>query len=86
MGEFDSWGEWSRHVLAEIARLNDGQGHLNDKLDKHKEAFSKECKEIAIEISTLKVKATIWGAVGASVPLLLFVAIQIITKMAIPHP
>lgn len=67
--EKDGWNEWEKHVLFELKRLGNGQ-----------ESTNKAMKNIAVEIGMLKVKSGIWGAIGASVPLLIFVAIQILTN------
>lgn len=37
MTQNNGWQEWSRHVLAELRRLNDNFSSLEDKLDEHKE-------------------------------------------------
>jgi hypothetical protein len=66
--KYDGWPEWSKHVLIELKRLSDTQDGLRSDLHK-----------MNIEIAMLKVKASVWGAVGASVPLLVFTALQIIT-------
>ena len=67
----DDWKSWSKHILAELKRLSDGQEKMGDKM-----------QIISNDIVMLKIKATIWGAVGASVPILLFVAVQIIVYLA----
>ena len=52
----NGWNEWSRHVLAELVRLDE---------------FCKETREevndLRTQVATLKVKAGLWGAAGAGV-------------------
>lgn len=74
----DDWQSWSNFILAELKRLSSVQ----DKIAEKQEKIGDKMEAISSEISALKVKATIWGAVGASVPILLFVAIQILVKFA----
>ena len=63
----NGWSEWSRHVLAELKRLNNCYEMLDKKLT-----------EVRLEVMGLKIKAGIWGMVGASVPVAIGVAAAII--------
>ncbi len=56
----NGWDSWGKHVLEELKRIN-------DKMDSLDRGF----RSISIEVATLKVKSGVWGAVGASIPLLL---------------
>ena len=62
----DGWDQWAKFVLKELERLN-----------VHYEALRKEVGKIHTEIATLKVKAGLWGAMGAAIPVLLMLAIQL---------
>lgn len=57
----NGWNEWSRHVLAELKRLSDGQDRYQEKTDL---AFM----ELKVEIAKLKVKSGIWGLMGGAIP------------------
>ncbi len=50
------WNEWSHHVLQELKRLD---GNI--------EKMSQKLNEMSISIAELKIKAGMWGAVGAMV-------------------
>lgn len=63
----DGWDQWAVFVLKELERLNVNY-----------EGTRKEVGKIHTEIATLKVKAGLWGAVGAAIPVLLMLAIQFI--------
>lgn len=65
----DTWREWSRHVLAELKRLNETQEDLN-----------KEIKTISVEIAMLKVKSGVWGLLGGLIPVLIMVLVESIKK------
>ena len=65
----NGWNEWSRHVLAELQRLNTCYGTVNDQLQK-----------IHVEIATLKVKSGMWGLIGGSIPVLITVMVYLMTK------
>jgi hypothetical protein len=69
MPDENSWNQWSRHVLAELERLDVGMKELN-----------KTLTAIQVEIATLKVKSGVWGALGASVPILVATVIWLLTK------
>jgi len=58
MAADNGWNEWSRHVLAELERLNGCYEDINKTVNK-----------IHIEIAMLKVKSGMWGAIGGCIPL-----------------
>lgn len=80
-GEEDGWNEWRQFVLNELKRLNDCHEKSNQRTDHNQSVIFKEIKKIAVEIGMLKVKSGVWGAIGASVPLLIFTAIQFLMRM-----
>ena len=57
----EGWNEYEKHVLFELKRLGDGQ-----------DTMKKDINTIATNLATtqmeLKIKAGIWGAIGAMVP------------------
>jgi len=62
----NSWDQWAKYVLKELERLNE-----------HYETLREEIGKIHTEIATLKAKAGLWGAIGAAIPVLLMLAIQL---------
>jgi len=66
----DGWDQWAKFVLKELERLNVNY-----------EALRKEVGKIHTEIATLKVKAGLWGAAGAAVPILLMLAVQLMLML-----
>ena len=61
----DGWDEYRRHVLSELISLNKSLEKLNDRFS----AFlSTDISNIKVEVATLKVKAGLWGLLGASIP------------------
>jgi len=71
--ESNGWNEWSRHVLAELTRLNDGVQDLEKKLNKME-------VENTREITALKIKAGLWGAIGASIPAAIAIAYTVLSN------
>jgi len=65
----DGWDQWAIYVLKELERLNI-----------HYEALRKEVSSIRTEIATLKAKAGLWGAVGAAIPVLVLLAVQLLLR------
>jgi hypothetical protein len=61
----NGWNEWSKHVLAELERLNDKSDDL-----------SKEMRDVQIKLATLKERASIWGAVSGAIVLAIGMVIQ----------
>ena len=63
----NGWEEYKKLVLSELERFNKNQDKFDKKLDK-----------VIIDIATLKVKASIWGALGGMVPILIAIIVWII--------
>lgn len=59
MANENGWNEWSKHVLAELERLNNCYEELNKSVNK-----------VHVEIAMLQVKSGIWGAIGGCIPLM----------------
>lgn len=57
--EENGWHEWGKHVLSELKRLNVKVEKVNDATN-----------QIKVEIGQLKVKSGVFGAIGASIPVL----------------
>lgn len=71
----DTWQEWSRHVLAELKRLNDTIQAVDDKIDKLKD---EQVSPLKIELAMLKVKSGFWGMIGGAIPVILMVLVEIL--------
>jgi len=67
----NGWNEWSKHVLLELNRLNDLYSGLTDALQERNDAINKEIQEVRVELATLKIKASLWGATAGMVPALM---------------
>lgn len=62
----DGWDQYGVFILKELERLNVNY-----------ETLRKEVSKIYPEIATLKTKAGLWGAIGAAIPVLLMLAVQL---------
>ena len=65
----DGWDQWAKFVLKELERLNANY-----------ETLRKEVSKIYPEIATLKVRAGLSGAIGAAIPVLLMLAVQLMLR------
>ncbi len=63
------WGEYQRLVLSELGRLNDNM-----------EERDKVIQGIQVQLATLQVKAGVWGLIGGAIPVVITIAIYLITK------
>ena len=61
----DTWDMWRIHVLKELERLNKSDGEQG-----------KILTTIVAEIAALKTKAGVWGAVGAAIPVCVFLVME----------
>jgi predicted negative regulator of RcsB-dependent stress response len=70
----DGWNEWSKHVLLELNRLNTLYSQLTDALQERNDAINKEIQDMRVELATLKVRASMWGALAGLVPAMVVIA------------
>jgi len=89
-GQQDDGTEWDKHILAELRRLADGQEKILQSQVEIKVALPQKANAIELErhkadvtaqLSALKVKAGIWGALGASVPTSVWILYEIVQQM-----
>ncbi len=91
----NGWNEWSRHVLAELQRLHGTIENLEDKIevvrddfsrkvetlkDEFTKNFNEELRKIQVDIAMLQVKSGVWGLVGGLIPILIYVAMELLRK------
>lgn len=69
MTDGSGWTEYQKLVLAELERHSEALKSLERHLNK-----------IEIEIATLKIKATLWGAVGAAIPAMGIALFELLKK------
>ncbi len=74
----EEWANWSKHVLAELVRLNDGQEKLDGKLDKKITELHEKLNRMNTDIVTLKLKAGVWGLCGAAIPACITLAVIVL--------
>jgi len=73
----NGWSEWSRHVLAELERLNDHVKGLEDKIDGMKDDWHQEIVKIQVDLAMLQVKAGVWGLLAGAIPVAIMVLFEI---------
>ena len=78
----DGWNEWSRHVLAELERLDalhtNNVNALYGRIDEYQRRHSRDLTDIKVEIAALKVKAGVWGLIGGLIPIIITLGIMFI--------
>lgn len=65
----NGWSEWSKYVLKELERLNICFEGLDKKVD-----------DIKTDITMLKVKAAMWGALGSLIaaPIIVIILVKLL--------
>lgn len=66
----DTWSQWSKHVLAELERL-----------DAKQEKILMEVQKTNIDIARLQMKAGIWGALAGTIPAIIAVVLMILKQL-----
>jgi len=95
--ESDGWEVYSKHVLFELRRLARNQEDIlrglsaiqaalpnkvdSVKLEELRVEADKRQFEASAEIAALKVKAGIWGVVGAAIPTSVWILYEIVSKV-----
>ncbi len=63
----ESWQEYRRLVLAELERLDVAIKNLDEKLDKRDKEQDAKVSAINLELLTLKIKASVYGALAGAI-------------------
>ena len=63
----ESWQEYRRLVLAELERLDEAIKNLDKKLDERDKAQDVKVSAINMELLTLKIKASVYGALAGAI-------------------
>jgi VIT1/CCC1 family predicted Fe2+/Mn2+ transporter len=78
--DYESWGVYRKLVLSEIAATKKAVEKLaatQDKLHAENQAM---IKELAINIAMLQVKSGVWGAIGGTIPIIVFLALEYLKR------
>lgn len=73
MSENQEWSRWENYVIEKLKSLESRQHDL-----------LMEMHGIRLDIAMLKVKAGIWGAVGAAIPIVGLLLFELLTKRGTP--
>ena len=63
----ESWQEYRRLVLNELERLDEAIKNLDKKLDERDKAQDVKVSAINLELLTLKIKASVYGAIAGAI-------------------
>ena len=69
----NGWNEWSKHILSELERLNSSYESLMKEINRVNDQTMKDMHDLKVDLATLKVKASLWGAAAGSVPVLILI-------------
>ena len=75
-GRGNGWNEWSKHVLAELERLNEQYEKITNEIQRVNSRNLKVVQDLRVELATLKVKASIWGATAGMVPVVVLILLK----------
>lgn len=74
----NGWNEYSKLVLHELERLNDCRDKDLKKLSEFRDCVKRSFEQIKVDLAVLKVKAGIWGFAGASIPIVLWIVLELV--------
>ena len=72
----NGWNEWSKHILSELERLNSSYENLMKEVIRINDQTMKDMHALKVDLATLKVKASVWGAIAGSVPVLILIVMK----------
>jgi len=67
-GKPNGWNEWAKHVLLTLQEQTEDIHSLEREVSNLRVELVRSEGSLKAEISALKVKSGIWGAVGAAIP------------------
>ena len=68
MDNKDDWNDWKKFVLAKLDELaKDFRGQQKSRNERYDDLVEM-IHQIHIDINTLKIKASIWGIIGGTIP------------------
>jgi len=67
--EINDWGMWANHVLAELKRLNESI-----------EDIRKDLTGVTMEVVTLKVKSSLWGAAAGAITVIAILGVDFVKE------
>jgi hypothetical protein len=67
----NGWNEWSRHVLAELTRLN-------TQIETLHQDYQELSRKMAVLQTEFRLKAGFWGAIGAAIPVVVLIAFKVL--------
>ncbi len=79
--DYESWPVYRKLVLSEIAGTKEAIGKLSDKQDTMHRENQDLIKKLAIDIAMLQVKAGVWGAIGGTIPIIVFLAVEYLKRI-----
>jgi len=98
----DGWAEWRRHVLKELQRLAAAQEEMlkgqsaiqaqlvgkcdRAALEEQKIELERHKTTTASEFAALKVKAGIWGVIGAGIPTAVWILYELVSRSSLLGP
>ena len=74
--EDEQWSEYRMLIVSELERLGRAIEALRERLEEMEDARRKELGRVHVEIAMLKVKAGIWGLMGAAIPICVAILLE----------
>ena len=76
----DDWQEWKNVILIDLKDLKSGAIEVRKKLESDHNTLMTELRKVHIELATLKIKASVWGAVAGMVPTIAALMFWLVSK------
>jgi len=78
--DYESWGVYRKLVLSEIADTKKAVEKLTATQDKLHAENQAMIKELAINIAMLQVKSGVRGAIGGTIPIIVYLALEYLKR------
>ena len=63
----ESWETWRKFVLSKLDELQSEHIRQSGNMDKKTDEIAKALEKIRIDINTLKIKSSLWGAMAGGI-------------------
>ena len=74
----NGWEEWGKYVLKALEAGDNSRAQLTKEIKELRLSLAAMQADLAVIRTELKIKAGVWGALGAAIPTIVILAVQLL--------